>query len=173
MSRLYADPDAFGKRRQHGRGRRQKPAAGSVHIGEQEDAAMPAPIVVNTAMVTCSFSFPPAVPMTLTVIPKGVPVAVGGLPAATIMDFAPMVNIPSFGMCMAPTNPAFIAATSAALGVPTPVPCVPVTTTPWAPGSPTVLVNNFPALTNTSMCMCTWLGVITVTVPGQFTTTVA
>jgi Domain of unknown function (DUF4280) len=135
----------------------------------QEDAAMGL-ICVNGAMITCSFSVPP-IPVPLVVIPKGVPVVIGNLPAATIMDFAPMANIPTFGMCMAPTNPAFIAATSAALGVPTPVPCVPVTTAPWIPGSPTVMINNFPALTNTSTCMCTWLGVITVTMPGQVMTT--
>ena len=132
---------------------------------------MPGPVVVNGAMISCSFSVPP-VPVPLTVIPKGPPVMASSMPAATIMDFAPFVNIPSFGMCMAPTNPAFIAATAAKLGVATPVPCVPVTTSPWIPGSPTVMVGNIPALTNTSTCLCTWLGVITVKVPGQFTTTV-
>ena len=92
--------------------------------------------------------------------------------AATIMDFAPIANIPPFLMCIAPTNPAFIAATAAKLGVATPVPCVPVITSPWMPGSPMVKINNFPALNNSSKAMCTWLGVISITVPGQFTVSV-
>jgi hypothetical protein len=46
---------------------------------------------------------------------------------------------------------------------------VPVTAAPWAPGSPTVLVANMPALNNTSKCMCNWGGVISVTQPGQMT----
>jgi hypothetical protein len=33
-----------------------------------------------------------------------------------------------------------------------------------------VLISNFPALDNTSKCMCTWLGVISITMPGQMTT---
>jgi hypothetical protein len=90
-------------------------------------------------------------------------------PSGNIMDFVPMENIMPFGMCTAETNPVVIAATAAALGVPTPAPCIPATTSPWVPGSPTVLVGGQPALTNTSKCMCTWLGVISITVPGQAT----
>jgi hypothetical protein len=125
-------------------------------------------VVVAGALVTCTFG---VAPCALTVVPRGVPVLIGGLPAATIMDFAPMVNLATFGMCSAPTNPTVIAATAAKLGVFSPAPCVPATTTPWAPGSPTVLVSNLPALTSTSTCFCTWLGVISVTNPGQVTTT--
>lgn len=118
------------------------------------------------ASLKCSFGMTPSV---LNVIPKGVPVMAGGRPAATITDFAPMANIPPFGMCMSPTNPAVIAATAAALGVFTPMPCMPVITAPWMPGAPNVMVNNSPALTNTSTCMCMWLGAITVVMPGQVT----
>jgi hypothetical protein len=90
-------------------------------------------------------------------------------PAATIMDNKPMVNVMPFGMCMSPANPAVAAATAAALGVLTPMPCLPNTTTPWAPGAPTVLVAGQPALDDTSKLMCMWAGVISVTVPGQMT----
>ena len=45
-------------------------------------------------------------------------------------------------------------------------------TTPWKPGSPTVLVANVPALNNSSTCQCAFGGVITITSPGQFTATV-
>ena len=83
-------------------------------------------------------------------------------PAANIMDCVPMSNILTFGMCQSPANPMVIAATAAALGVLTPMPCIPVTT-PWTPGSPTVLVRNFPALDASSKCMCAYAGEITIT----------
>ena len=82
-----------------------------------------------------------------------------GPPAANIMDCAPITNIPTFGMCMSPANPMVAAATAAALGVLTPMPCIPVTT-PWTPGASMVLVRNFPALDNASKCMCGYGGQI-------------
>jgi hypothetical protein len=69
-------------------------------------------------------------------------------------------------------NPAVAAATAAALGVLTPMPCVPVTTAPWAPGSPTVLIGNMPALNDQSKLMCNWGGVIQINSAGQTTTNV-
>jgi hypothetical protein len=72
-------------------------------------------------------------------------------------------------MCITPTNPAVAAATAAALGVLTPMPCIPVTVASWVPGAPTVLLGGKPALDNTCQLMCMWGGVIQVTVPGQFT----
>ena len=108
------------------------------------------PQVVNGAVLLCSFG---AAPATLIVLPVNA-TTVGGLPAATIMDFAPLVNIPTFGMCNTPSNPAVAAATAAALGVLTPMPCVPVTVAPWVTGAPPVLINNLPALNPTSKCMC-------------------
>src|SRR5437868_13845406 len=125
--------------------------------------------VCSNAMLMCSFGVAPSA---LTVIPKGPPVNAGGQLAANINDHIPMANIKPFGMCMSPTNPQVAAATTAALGVLTPQPCIPATSAPWAPGSPTVMVNGAPALNNTSKCMCMWAGVISVTVPGQFTVNV-
>jgi hypothetical protein len=116
------------------------------------------------AMMTCSFGVTPSA---LMVIPKGMPVMAGGPLAATIMDFAPIANIPPFGMCNTPSNPTVAAATAAAWGVLTPMPCVPVTVAPWIVGAPTVLINNFPALNSTSKCMCAWGGVIQFVYPGQ------
>lgn len=124
--------------------------------------------VVTGAMLQCSFG---AAPSALTVIPATT--LVNFVPPATIMDHKPTVNILPFGLCSAPTNPAVIAATSAALGVFTPAPCIPATAAPWVPGSPTVLIGNLPALNNTSKCMCTWLGVISVNFAGQATTNIA
>ena len=122
--------------------------------------------VCTGAMMMCSFG---AAPSTLMAIPKGPPVMAGGPLAATIMDFAPVANIPPFGMCMSMANPMVIAATAAALGVMTPMPCIPMTVAPWVVGAPTVMVNNFPTLNNSSKCMCMWGGVIQISVPGQFT----
>ena len=126
--------------------------------------------VVATAQLMCSFGVAPAV---LSVIPKGLPVQAGGQLAATIQDYMPNANIPPFGMCTTPSNPQVAAATSAALGVLTPQPCIPMTMAPWTPGSPTVQINGAPALTNSCTCQCMWGGAITITSPGQMTTQTA
>jgi hypothetical protein len=123
--------------------------------------------VVMGAMMTCPFGTGPS---TLVVTPTPM-VNVSKVPAATIMDFAPIANIPPFIMCITPSNPTVAAATAAALGVLTPMPCVPVTT-PWVPGVPTVTLGKMPALDNTCTCNCSWGGVITITSPGQVQTTV-
>jgi hypothetical protein len=99
-------------------------------------------------------------------------VIAGGAPAATVMDHAPVLNIPPFGMCSSIANPTVAAATATALGVLTPMPCMPATPAPWVPGAATVLVGNMPALDNTCMLNCLWAGVIKIDVPGQFTVTV-
>lgn len=127
-----------------------------------------AQLVSNGAMLQCSFGTGPS---TMAVLPANL-VNASNLPAATIMDFKPMVNIMPFIMCTTPSNPAVAAATSAAMGVLTPAPCIPVTTSPWVPGSPKVMIKNQPALNNTSKCMCTWGGVISIVQPGQVTVTV-
>jgi hypothetical protein len=49
---------------------------------------------------------------------------------------------------------------------------VPVTPSPWAPGSPTVLIANLPALNDTSKLICNWGGIIQINGPGQATTQV-
>src|SRR5438552_18383899 len=120
------------------------------------------------AMMQCSFG---VVPSSLVVLPAN-QVMAGGPLAATIMDNAPIVNIPPFGMCNSPSNPTVAAATAAALGVLTPMPCVPVTSAPWVPGSPTVLIGGQPGLSNASQCLCAYGGVVTVMLPGQFQTMV-
>ena len=60
------------------------------------------------------------------------------------------------------------AATAAALGVLTPMPCIPATVS-WAPGCPTVLVCGKPLLNNTSKLMCSYGGVIQVTMTPAVT----
>jgi Domain of unknown function (DUF4280) len=117
------------------------------------------------AMLKCSFGMAPS---SLMVLPVN-RVLTSNVPAANIMDHKPMVNILPFGMCQSVANPAVAAATAAAMGVLTPMPCVPVTPAPWVPGSPTVLLANMPALNDSSKLMCMWAGVIEVTMPGQMT----
>jgi len=123
--------------------------------------------VCNGAQMMCSFGMAPSA---LIVLPIH-RVMTDQQPDANINDHVPIVNIAPFGMCITPTNPAVAAATSAALGVLTPVPCVPVTPSPWVPGAvaPPVMLDNAPALDNISMLMCTWGGVITFVTPGEFT----
>jgi hypothetical protein len=124
--------------------------------------------VVSGASLACTFG---AAPSTLMVLPA-TGVTCSKMPAATIMDFAPMINIASFGVCLSIANPQVAAATAAALGVFTPQPCIPATTSPWTPGAVTVTYGEQPALDNTSTCVCMWAGVITVVSPGQVQTTV-
>jgi hypothetical protein len=114
------------------------------------------------ATLQCSFG---AAPSSLVVLPTNRTLT--GTPAATIMDHVPLVNILPFGMCSSPANPTVAAATAAALGVLTPMPCVPATAAPWVVGAPTVLIGNMPALNNTSKLICNWGGVIQVVNPGQ------
>ncbi len=119
--------------------------------------------VTTGATMTCSFGLTPC---PLVVLPTRT-VMLSGRPKANIMDFAPITNIASFGMCSAPTNPTVIAATAAAMGVFTPMPCIPAIVSPWIPGYPQVLVQGMPALTSDSRNMCMWLGVISFNFDGQ------
>ena len=121
--------------------------------------------VCNGAMLKCSMGMAPS---SMVVLPVNM-VMTSNMPAANIMDHKPMVNIMPFGMSQSPANPMVAAATAAAMGVLTPMPCIPNTPAPWVPGAPTVLLANFPALNNTSKLMCMWAGVIEVVMPGQMT----
>ncbi|GFM50314.1 DUF4280 domain-containing protein [Pseudomonas cichorii] len=125
---------------------------------------MSCPQVCAGATLQCSFG---AAPTVLNVLPTN-RVLTSSMPAATIMDHIPLVNIPTFGMCMSTANPMVIAATAAALGVLTPMPCIPATASPWIPGgAPTVLLGGMPAIDSNSMLMCNWAGVIKIVIPGQ------
>ena len=119
--------------------------------------------VVSGAMLQCSFGTAPAA---LTVLPEN-RTNVADIPAANIMDFVPMTNIPSFVMCMSVANPQVAAATAAALGVLTPQPCIPATAAPWAPGAAVTRIAGQLALDDVSICNCMWGGVISVTFAGQ------
>ena len=119
--------------------------------------------VVTGAMMMCTFGMAPSSLVVLPVRTK----MLSNVPRGNIMDFAPMVNIMPFGMCTTPSNPTVAAATAAAMGALTPMPCIPAVTTPWMPGNPMVLVQGQPALTRTCCNMCMWGGQITFTTDGQ------
>lgn len=125
-------------------------------------------LVCMGAMCQCSFGVAPS---SLVVLPVNL-VNATSKPAANILDNKPMANIMPFGMCQSMANPTVASATAAAMGVLTPMPCVPVIPAPWAPGCPTVMIKNMPALNNTSKLMCAWGGVIQITMPGQMTVNV-
>jgi hypothetical protein len=117
------------------------------------------------AMMQCTFGVAPS---SLVVLPTN-RVMTNMVPDANIMDHIPMVNIMPFGMCTSIANPTVAAATAAALGVLTPMPCIPATPAPWIAGAPTVLLGNFPSLDNVSQLMCMWAGVITFVDAGEAT----
>ena len=119
--------------------------------------------VTTGAMLMCSFGVAPS---TLSVVPAAM-VSASKMTAATIMDFSPMVNIPPFGMCNSLSNPTVASATAAALGVLTPMPCVPAIVGPWKPGSTSVMIGKKPALTNSCTCNSAYGGVIQISSPGQ------
>lgn len=117
-----------------------------------------------TGQMQCSFGAAPCV-----LVPTVKPINTSFLIAANIMDHKPIMNVPTFGMCSCPGNPVVATATAAAMGVLTPMPCIPNTPAPWAPGSPTVMLANQPALNNTSKLACVWGGVISFVQPGEMT----
>jgi uncharacterized Zn-binding protein involved in type VI secretion len=125
------------------------------------------PSVVGTAMTMCSFGLAPC-----SLIPSPGTVMIEGKPAATIMDDKPP-NLPTFGMCTSPSNPTVAAATAAALGVLTPMPCTPVIPGPWTPPAAQTLIGGKPALAAGAQCVCSWGGVIQIAFPGTVRTTVA
>lgn len=119
------------------------------------------PTTILTANMMCAMG---TAPCPLVVLPATRTIVVTG-PPAVMIDFVPMLNIMSFGMCTSGANPQV----AAALGAPQP--CTPMTVAPWAPPVPTVILAGIgPAVTMTGMATCAWGGVITQVMPGQMTT---
>ena len=118
---------------------------------------MPNPILCGATICMCSFGMAPS---PLNPLP-GPPVFASGFPAAAIVGCMPM-----FSMCMSPSNPAFVAATAAALGVPTPVPCTSVIT--WIPSKPTVILKGKgPIIAMGDQGICALGGSVSIVSPGQ------
>ena len=125
------------------------------------------PNAISTAQMLCSFGLAPSA---LNVLPLN-RVMIEKKPAATVMDNIPIVNIPPFGMCSSLANPTVAAATSAALGVLTPMPCIPNPVGPWLPGAIQTKIGGMAALTMGSTCNCSWGGIIQLLFPGAVQTT--
>jgi len=114
---------------------------------------MPQP-VVNGALLICACG---AMPCPLVVTSQQQAFIENQL-VGTIMDYT-MANIATFGVCAT--------LTAAASGVP--APCALSAPAPWAPGSATSVINNFPVLLNTDTLQCAVGGVISVLQPGEMT----
>jgi len=124
-------------------------------------------LVTGNALLSCTFGTAPSTFLTLSTNKVMV-----DMPAANIVDNVAMLNVLPFGMCTSVANPTVISATAAALGVPTPMPCIPLTVAPWVVGKPTILIGNMPALSDDSTLMCSWAGCISISFAGQVKVTV-
>ena len=120
-------------------------------------------LVVTGAVVQCAGALPPGI-ATFVATPGTVKAA--KMDAGTKMHHTP-ANIATFGMCNLTANPAVAAATSAALGVHTPMPCVPAIAGPWAPGATKVKIANLEALHDGCTANCSYGGAISVKFAGQ------
>jgi len=124
---------------------------------------MPDSYVCSGAMMKCSMGMAPA---RLTVLPVRT-VMLTGQPMANISDHLTMVNLAPFGRCRSLGYPATAAATAAAHGKLTPMPCMHNTPFPWMGGKMDYLVQNQPALLKSSKCQCLWGGTISIINDGQ------
>lgn len=109
--------------------------------------------VTNGALLACTFGTGCS---PLGVAPAGRP--------ATIKDCASYSNIRPFGMCQSIGNPAVMGATTAAMGVFTPQPCIPMIVSQWSPVHPLQFIEpgHVPAMDADSFVMCAWGGEIVV-----------
>lgn len=119
-------------------------------------------LATSTSVLKCSYGLTPA---PLNILPlTGV---MAKMPAGNILNGLPLLNIPSFGMCTSLANPLVAAATAAAFGVLTPMPCLPMTASPWLVGSSKVLTGGMPALHKDCKLLCSYGGCISFVVISQ------
>ena len=102
----------------------------------------------------------------LTVLPIRT-VFLTGKPQANISDHISFVNLGAFGRCRSLGFPATAAATAAAHGKLTPMPCMHNTPFPWMGGKNDYIVKGDPALLKSSTCQCMWGGTISLVTDGQ------
>ena len=123
---------------------------------------MPLP-VVSGATVQCTMGTTPG---QLKASPSSV--RLGGAHAVRISDVAPMVNVSGCGMCTSLLNPTVASATAAALGVLTPMPCVPSPLGTWM-CSGTPLLAGQPGVSSDATLTCAYGGTLRIITPGQGT----
>lgn len=119
-------------------------------------------LVVHEAKIRCNQG---TLPSALVVTPDS-PAVAGDKPVATVQDHRPRRNIITFGMCRSPSNPQVASATSAAMGVLTPQPCVPATNQDWTPGAAFAVADDVNVLSSDSTCSCDWGGTIDILDPA-------
>lgn len=120
------------------------------------------PVIVQGTLLKCGFG---NAPTPIMVMPDKKVNAM--LPVAVKTDHIPFLNIFSFGMCSNPANPLVAAATAAALGVLTPMPCIPCTTQDWTGACSKVKVRGKEALNMDSKLSCLYGGSIQAAAPVQ------
>lgn len=118
------------------------------------------PIVIQGTLLKCSFG---NLPTPIMVLPDKKVNAT--LPVAVKSDHIPFVNILPFGMCNNPVNPVVAAATAAAFGVLTPMPCIPCTVGDWEGGNRKVLIGGQEAIHMGCSLKCLYGGEIKVVAP--------
>lgn len=91
-------------------------------------------------------------------------------PMANISDHTAMYNIWPFGKCHTVNYPSTGAATAAAHGKLTPMPCVPGTVTKWVNAKNDYIIKGEATLLRSSYCRCQWGGIITIIDDGQIHT---
>lgn len=120
------------------------------------------PVIVQGTLLKCGFG---NAPTPIMVMPDKKVNAM--LPVAVKTDHIPFFNILSFGMCSNPANPLVAAATAAALGALTPMPCIPCTTQDWTGACSKVKVRGKEALNMDSKLSCLYGGSIQAAAPVQ------
>ena len=130
---------------------------------EDKDNGSTDSYVCSGATMKCTFGDRNA---RLTVYPDRT-VFLTGQPMANITDHTALYNIAPFGKCHTTKYPATGAATAAAHGRLTPMPCVPGTMSNWINGKDDYIIKGAPTLLKSSYCRCCYGGVITITDDGQ------
>ena len=131
--------------------------------GNQDDSGNADSYVCFGATMKCTFGDRKA---KLTVYPDRT-VFLTGQPMANISDHTSLYNIAPFGKCHTTAFPPTGAATAAAHGKLTPMPCIPGTNSNWLHGKDDYIIKGNPALLKSSFCRCCYGGVITITDDGQ------
>lgn len=110
-------------------------------------------LIVSGSLMSCSFGIAPCpfqAMQAVNVISKA--------PVGNSNDISPAC-VATFGMCQSLANPSVAQATALALGVLTPMPCIPALAGSWV-CKPTVLIKGSPALSSDAKAMCAYGGVI-------------
>lgn len=130
--------------------------------------------VVQGAVCKCTYGSRPAELR----VPVRDLISIHKIPAATIKDSLPEVNVQPFGDCKCWTMP-FLrfsrfgsmmgALRAGRMFLPKwwRIPCHPHITGPWIPQKPMIRINDVPILDAGAILRCRWGGIISIIYPGQ------